>query len=139
MCSSSAASGAIARHNASLGSEAGQGEQAFVHRRQGFRRPPLGDFLEAYPKLVGSEGLDGDLPRRGRHQLGGGQHAIADELVHGRDADAEPVGGRVGADRLGSIGICVEGEDAETFAQPESPGSAQALWRVRPKTVLPPV
>ena len=49
--SSSAASAAIARHSASLGSEAGQAEQAFVQRRQGFRRPPLGDFLEAYPKL----------------------------------------------------------------------------------------
>src|SRR5262245_7940590 len=29
--------------------------------------------------------------------------------------------------------------EIETFAPPESPFSTHALWRVRPKTVLPPV
>jgi hypothetical protein len=110
-------SAAIARHSASLGSETGQAEQAFVHSRQGFDGPTLGNSLEAYPDLLGIKGLDGDLPRRGRHQLGGGQHAVADELVHGRNTDAEPMGGRIGADRPWSFDGGVEGRDAETSAQ----------------------
>ena len=62
-----------------------------------------------------------------------GQDAVADELVHGRNADAEPVGGRVGADRLGSIGFGVEGGDAETFAQRRPP---RTVVQVKPSGVL---
>ena len=78
-CSCSAAGAAIARHSASFGSEAGQAEQAFVRSCQSFGRPTLGNFLDAYPDLLGIEGRDENLPWCRWHQLVGRQDALADE------------------------------------------------------------